>query len=118
MGWFTVSSPLPQEQNIFYVILYDSPRLIRFSIEPGAITSRFGKSIRNFMPKNRRQRVETKTACPHLNVSVKGENEMSANLTTRHTNIANNATNPSPGNKYSQAFTPNIIELFKKGIVG
>src|SRR5205807_4862365 len=113
----TIASALPEEKNIFDVVLNDGARLIRLTIESCTVAFRFGHSIGDFVPKNRSQTVQVEGASANLNVRVKGHDVVPPTLFARNANVSNHAANSPTGNKYAPAFNPYLVQFIEKMLI-
>jgi hypothetical protein len=77
---------------MFKVVFNDGSGLIWLAVISRRSTTSLIRAIANFVPKNRRQRVETGVSCANHDVCRQRQNPVPAILSARHQDVSNHAT--------------------------
>src|SRR5262249_5499494 len=87
---------------------------VGLAVEACAIAFSLSDAIGDFVPKNRREHVETEGAASHLDVGMQWHHEMATALLARHAHIANDTADPTARHEHPIALAPHLIEFFQK----
>ena len=109
-----VLAALTKKENVFDVVLNNRPRLIGFPVESRAVPFHLRHTIRDFVPKDRLQAIETEFAGTHLNVGMQRNQLMTPGAFSGETDITHYAANPATTNQDTMALTPYTVQLGQK----
>src|SRR6185295_2735823 len=105
-----IFAALAEEQNLLDVVLDHTVWLIRFAVVATAVSNCFHGAVRNFVPYNRGEIIETEVARSHLDVRVERRNPMAAFvLSSWYADVADHAANTPARHKHPRAFPPDIV---------
>src|SRR5262249_17897487 len=104
-------------ENVFDIVLNNGPWLIGFPVESSAVASGFSDTIRNFLPKDRRETIEAEAPRAYLNVSVQRHDVVPSTALSRDANIADDTANSPSRDKNANTFLPDSVKLDKEHFV-
>ncbi len=115
-GGLAVAPGLPLHEDVLNLGLDDGPGLVGLAQEEaGAVRLEGGVGL--FVPDDGVQVVKAQLPAPHLDVGVKGKDQVPPEALPGHGHVPHHDDEPPPGHQKPKDLPPDPVQLVQKGLV-